>query len=85
MEDYILKIKQERKIIENILSKNNIDYVKSETNTMHIKINKEGLDTYLNENNIYCKTKIFNKDTYICFSLYPCINKSDFFNYLISN
>jgi histidinol-phosphate aminotransferase len=83
--DYVLKIKEERKIIENILLKNNIDHVKSETNTMHIKINKRGIDTYLEKNNIYCKTKKINNDTYMCFSLYPGFSKSEFFYYLTND
>lgn len=81
VEEYVESIKKERKIIEDILTKNRISYVRSETNTMHIEINKEGMDSYLKENKICCRIKDIKDKKYLCFSLYPGLSKSDFFNY----
>lgn len=85
VEDYIMKIKKERKIIEDILLSKNIFFIKSQTNTMHVKIDKKEIENYLYTNNIKCKIKIINDDRYLCFSLYPGLYKSKFFDYITNN
>ena len=86
VDEYLIKIKNEKQTIEKICKQQNIPVIINHINTIHIKPNNlNKIVSYLKENNVLHRTRKLpvDHDTWLPLVLFPNLNESEMFKHIL--